>query len=69
MTAAEIQKRMKALRAAKAQGELSAYEEGVAYEVPLAIWEVALQLAEHTRLEIEVDRLRDELYHLKTEGE
>ena len=34
-----------------------------------ALYEIALQLAEHTRLEIEVDRLQDELYRLKTEGE
>ena len=69
MTADEIQRRIRAIRAAKSESGLSAYEEGVAYEVPLALWEVALQLAEHTRLEIEVDRLKDELYHLKTEGE
>ena len=34
-----------------------------------ALYEIALQLAEHTKLEIEVDRLKDELYSLNTEGE
>ena len=69
MTVAEIQSRMAAIRAAKTKGGLSAYEEGVAYEVPLAIWEVALQLAEHARLECEVHELKDELYRLQTEDE
>ena len=34
-----------------------------------ALYEIALQLAEHTRLECEVHELKDELYRLKTEGE
>jgi len=41
----------------------------VSGHVVFALYEIALQLAEHSRLEIEVDRLNDELYHLKTEGE
>ena len=34
-----------------------------------ALYEIALQLAEHTKLEIEVDELKDELYNLKTKDE
>jgi hypothetical protein len=60
---------MRAIHAAKSEAKEGIYVEGTAYEIPLAIWEVAAQLAEHTELEIEIDRLRDELYHLKTEGE
>lgn len=34
-----------------------------------ALYEIALQLAEHTKLEIEVDRLQDELRNLRSEDE
>ena len=34
-----------------------------------ALYEIALQLAEHTRLEIEVHELNDELYRLQTEDD
>ncbi len=41
----------------------------VAAHAVFALYEIALQLAEHTRLECEVHELKDELYRLKTEGE
>jgi len=34
-----------------------------------ALYEIALQLAEHSRLELEVHELKDELYRLQTEDE
>jgi len=38
-------------------------------EVNFVLYEIALQLAENTRLEIEVDRLQDELRYLRSEDE
>ena len=41
----------------------------VSGHVVFALYEIALQLAEHTKLEIEVHELKDELYRLQTEDD